>query len=230
MTNNTSSYIDGDGTLVTYEDPYKNLTNEQIQRARELEQSILQKTMGIEISYVKLGRDLSEFNNDECYLACGFPSFKSWADSPELRTLGYRTAHNLIRVHDELVPLLFAHDVEILPSISMMYDLLPMLADGKPEKIIEAVNDIRHLNTRDAKRRIKEIRGLEEVNQLTMFKLHAIISKNTVSVWIYCHASNDHYNCNQHAGNKPIVIKKEHWARFANLFGEENIEYAEKEQ
>lgn len=140
------------------------LTPAFAKEAAKAEREVQQFHGQLGINYLKFAAVLSNFKRNKYYLGLDFKTFDLWADSPALQGIGWRTARNLIRIVDEAIPLIEKHNMmKLLPSISTMYDLLPILNDENGEdKFIEALQAVQGLATRDAKARIKEIRGIPE--------------------------------------------------------------------
>lgn len=156
------SIIGSSGELETYRDPYGVVSQEDVQAAIDLEQKIINERHAIDVGYLRIALDLAQFNERKLYLARGYPSFRDWTDSPEIR-IGYRLAHDLLRIVNEAIPILEKHDaMDALPSISNMRDLLPILADDNAEeKFIEAAYTVKDLTNREAKDAVRQIRGIQ---------------------------------------------------------------------
>lgn len=203
----TLSIIGSDGTLEQYNDAFGDVTEEDVEAAIRLENEIKKHGRTIELSYLKLARDLSEFNKKEYYKARGFESFKTWADSPEL-SVGYRTAQNLLRVADELMPTLVELGLtDELPPIGIMYNLLPLLNDENPkEKIRQAVTSVGGLSFRDAKEVIRGIRGLAASTDVVKFSAKLKLGPSTNSFDLFVSTPDgDYYK----AGT--LSIKRDEW-------------------
>src|SRR5688572_24171200 len=127
--------MEGD-ELVAYDNPFKNITEEDAFAAEQLESAILSVAGQISSGYLQIARALHEFKEKKYYLARGYETFKSWADSPNLKGIGYRTMHDLIRIYEEVLPILARHDaMDVLPLVqsSKMRALLPVLGDENGE-------------------------------------------------------------------------------------------------
>lgn len=156
------SIIGSSGELETYRDPYGVVSQEDVQAAMELEQKIINERNAIDVGYLRIALDLAQFSERKLYLARGYPTFRAWADSPEVK-IGARLAHDLLRIVNEAIPILEKYDaMEALPPISNMRDLLPILADNDAEeKFIEAAYTVKDLTNREAKDAIRQIRGIQ---------------------------------------------------------------------
>src|SRR5687768_1803667 len=128
--------IGSDGTPERYHDAFASVDEAMIERAAEVQDQILNAAGHLELHYLRLAKGLSTFKREKLYLAVGYESFKEWADSPELKQVGYRVAHDLVRIADEVLPILEKHEriYEKIPPVSTMRDLLPILADENPEQ------------------------------------------------------------------------------------------------
>lgn len=207
----------GTGEIQRYADTFSAVTDKDVARAEEVEGQIIDHTKSIEIHYLKLARALSTFNAEKLYLAKGYPTFRAWADSADIPGLSYRTAHNLIRIADEALPILEKHDaMNLLPPVSTMYDLLPILSDeNAEEKFIEAAERVQGLTTRDAKQEIRAVRGIEEpYDQVKSSILKARVwrgeDKHRIELWI---AAGDRY---YQAGT--VHIDKRDWPEVESVF------------
>src|SRR6478752_8941544 len=100
----------GTGELVRYDNTYDFVKDGDVKRADEVADEIIEHSRTIELHYLKLAQALSTFNSERLYLAKGFPSFRVWAESNEITGLSYRTAHNLLRIADEALPILQRND------------------------------------------------------------------------------------------------------------------------
>jgi hypothetical protein len=96
----------GTGEIQVYTDTFGNISEEDIERAQYLEQCILEESANVELGYLRMARDLSEFKRDELYKARGFETFRLWADSPDLKRVSYRSAQRLVQIADEAIPIL----------------------------------------------------------------------------------------------------------------------------
>ena len=213
----TYAIIGADGTLETYSDIYKEETPERFERASELQQEIIEATYRIEASYLRIAKAVATFKQERLYLSLGFPTFKDWADSPELPNFGYRTAQRYVQIVEEVLPLLDERGMmEFLPMISVMSELLPVLNDenGK-DKFIEAVQEIHGLSGSDARARIREIRGLPEKTYPTIFKAVVTRGEPYHTVRIYAQGDNP-YEC---TNTGPIRVKPRDWGRWEERFG-----------
>ena len=220
MSKNDSQYVIGsDGSMEVYDDRYKQVTDEVVQRAQELEQDIIARGVDLKIGYLRLARSLAEFYNDKLYLARGYPSFHAWAESPEIG-LQYRTAMNLVRIANEAIPILQRNNaLELLPSVSTMYDMLPILSDeGAEQKFVLAAQEVQGLTNRDAKQRIKEIRGTAKAYDEELPAIfHAQVKDrgDVHEVFIRCNTGDDMYSLTTRG---PLIVKKRDWPRLERIF------------
>lgn len=212
--------IDGSGELVAYDDHFKDVTEEDVQRAELLEKDILRIAGTISTNYLSIARDLSEFKEKKYYRARGFESFRAWADSPNLKGIGYRTAHDLIRIYEHVLPILARNDaMETLPMIQSgkMRALLPILGDeGAEEKIIEAAYAIQDLTTKDSYAAIHEIRDKKDPFDdvmPTVFKARVRYGETFHKVTITAIDNEDIYDCGV------LSIKTKDWKRWESRFG-----------
>jgi len=208
------------GELVAYADPFKNVTEGDVDAAEQLEQFILAQAGAISKGYLMIGRALSEFKSKKCYLARGFDSFQAWADSPNLMGIGYRTAQDLIRIYEDVLPILAEHDaMDVLPFVqsSKMRAILPMLGDeDAEEKIIDAVYKIKDLTTKDAFAVINEIRGKNDPfddKMPTVFTAKVMYGESFHKVIITASNNDDVYTVGT------IHIKPRDWPRWEDRFG-----------
>lgn len=204
--------------VVPSNDPFSTVTPEMVQRADDLELLILQEQGRIQIGYFELGRALSAFKSEGLYLAKSYTKFEDWANSAELQGLGSRTAYNLIRIVDEMLPLIEKYGLmDALPSLSTMYDLLPILNDDNAqEKFIEALKAVYGKTNKDAKLIIKQIRGVEPRGSDNAFFKLVVVSDdgNQYGVRIYCTTPDNYYEMT----TSPLKVKRVDWARFEALY------------
>src|SRR6478735_9332099 len=174
--------------MMAYDDTFKDLTPEDHQRAVEFESEILEDFGNLQATTIQIAKKLSDFKRNKVYLALGWNTFDLWADSPRLIGMGKRTARNLIRIADELLPIFDKYDAfEALPTISTMYEMLPMLShDDAEKKIIDAAYQIQGLTTRDARQVIREARGMEDNPEHVMFKAVVEDLDTKLGVRIFC--------------------------------------------
>lgn len=214
----------GTGEVQTYENLYAAVTPEMVERAETLERQILHTNANIQVKYFELGKMLVEFKNEKLYLARGLPTFKDWADSDDLKGLGSRTAYNLVRIAEDLLPILdkhgfFAEDSTTpIPGISTLYDMLPILNDEDAEdKIVRAVKDVQGLPTRGAKDAIKEIRGIktEPEEQPALFKCVYQPIGDHIRFDMWCSTGDDFYQVNERG---PLMVRKADWPRLEQMF------------
>jgi len=155
-----SSQIDGSGELLTYPDVYKNVTQEDVKDAIDIEKTIIHVKSLIERGYYAIAKALDEFERRRLYLARGFDTFSAWCESDDV-DIGYRLAHDMLRIVREAVPAL-GDGVDLdAYGISKARALLPLLADenGK-EKLQQAFEDTAQLTVKDTNQYVKEIRGI----------------------------------------------------------------------
>ncbi len=212
--------IGGDGAVERYHDPYGLVTEDQVKRAHELETEILQQINQVEVSYLRIAKSLSTFKREKLYLARNFTSFQQWADSEELSKLSYRSAQRLVQIADDALPLLVKHDLmEMLPSVSALGDLLPLLNDDDGEtKFVQAIKDIQGLTNKDIKALVKERRGLADPldkEQPAIFSAQVERGTEYHRVQIFCSDGVDYYKVTP----QPLMVKPKHFARFEERFG-----------
>lgn len=172
---NKEFYREADGSIVEYPDAYK-LSESEISDAERMEQYILAEQRQIKQSFLKIGAALNIFEDQKYYLGRGFPSFRAWLNSPDIE-ISYRLAHDLMRISNELVPKIGMDNIEKIP-VSTLREMLPMLSDGtSDEDLLELVEDVDGLTTRDAKGMIRERRGVKEGIQPVLF--HATVTKGS---------------------------------------------------
>lgn len=211
------TFMGSDGSIERYDDAYQ-VDEETYELAVGIENYILEQQMNIKHSFLKIGAALIKFEEQELFKARGVPSFRAYLSS-DMFEFSYEHATRLMRIVKELVPIL---GEEGLPSLSKLKEILPMLGEGWSEDEIRyAVSEIENLNTRDAKARIREIRGIKDNPTLPFFK--AVVKEegdfNVVAVERIGGDDGDYYN----AGT--LYIKKKDWSRWADNFGEGFVEY-----
>jgi hypothetical protein len=218
----TDSYtiMGSDGRPERYHDAFARVDEAMIERAAEVQDQIMNAAGHLELHYLRLAKGLSTFKREKLYLAVGYESFKEWADSPELKQVGYRVAHDLVRIADEVLPILDKHDRmyrEPFPPISTMRDLLPILADENAEQsLITALDEVAGLSNRAAKDRIKELRGIStpiDAKSPAIFKAKVTMGESFHKVDITCSDGVDFYNVGT------LRIKPVHFARWSERFG-----------
>lgn len=216
----TQWVIDGSGELIPYADEFKNVTQEDAEAAELLEAEILMTAGQISVGYLQLAKRLYDFAEKKYYLARNFSSFREWANSPNLKGIGYRTARDLVRIYTEVIPILAKHDaMEVLPLIqsSKMRALLPILADENAEdKIIEAAYRIKDLTTEDSYAAIKEIRGIHDEfgeEMPVIFKAKVLRGESFHKVIVTAIDNDDNYQVGM------LTVKPKHWTRFEARFG-----------
>ena len=212
--------IDSDGELRSYPDPYKNVTEESLQKADELEGILLDRVSKIEVHYLEIGKVLAQFKDEKLYLAKNFPTFAAWCDSPYLSRIGYRSAQRLIQIVNEALPLLERNNaIDVVASIGVgtMGDLLPILRDEDGEqKFVEAAYAVKDLTNRDAKDRIKELRGIDvplEKETPTVFKAKITRGQTYNKLRVFASNGPDYYECGI------LNVKLRDYPRFEARFG-----------
>lgn len=200
----------GTGELISYPDVYKDVTDEDIKLAKALEEGFLKHKASIEQSFLTMGRYLVAIRDRKAYLALNYPSFSLWCQSPGI-DIGYRQAHDLIRITEELVPRLEAANVPALDSVSKMRELLPLISEG--HDVAEAAELVRDLTVQDTKATLKDIRGIEDKQEPTVFKAYVTPGPNFNTVKVVCYDEHAVYT----AGT--LQIKPEHMARWTSRFG-----------
>lgn len=212
--------IDSDGSMVAYNNPYDDITVEQVNQAQQIEEEILQKVGLIETSYIQIGALLAKFKEEKLYLAANFASFQLWCESPNLSRIGYRSAMRLIQIVNEALPILAKHDATNLVAelgMSTMADLLPVLNDDNgEEKFIEAANAVVGLTNKDAKQEIKAIRGIEKPIDAEMpLVFRAKVQRGDTFHRVEVRAD---WGAGEYKAGV-LSIRKDHWARWEERFG-----------
>lgn len=162
-----SYQIDGDGSLVAYPDPFKHITPAQADLAQIAENEILVTKIEIEGNFLRLAYLLDHFEAEQLYLARGYESMKTWAESPEIE-IAWRTVQDLLRIRREAIPLLEATvgddgEVErmiLSAGISKVRTALPLLRDAKPDDFVELVAAAPQMPWNDVRNEVKDRRGL----------------------------------------------------------------------
>jgi hypothetical protein len=209
---NKEYYLDSDGSIVHYPDAYK-VTPLQREEAEKLGKYIVAQQDTIEASFLKMGQALALFEEQEMYKAYGVPSMRVWVK--EHCHFSYEHATRLIRIVRDLLPVL--GEVETLLPVSTMKEMLPMLTEGAtPEEIREAFEEVQGLTTRDAKARLRELRGVEEPPIPTTFRASVVQGEtyNFVSIMRYGD-DGDIYEVTP----QPLRIKPKDFPRWAERFG-----------
>lgn len=206
-------YQGSDGNLEYYPQIYKP-TDDEVEAAQKLEQYIIEQQQNIQGSFLKMGAALLKFENDKLYLARGVPNFQSWVS--EHCDFSYAWAKSLIRIVRDLLPVL--GEVEEMPSVSTMRELLPMLSEGRSQaEIREAFEEVQGLTVRDAKHRLRELRGIEEPPIPTTFRARVQEREDFVLVTISRFGDDgDIYDLTSRG---PLYIKKKDWPRWQDRFG-----------
>lgn len=219
----TFSYIGSSGEMESYPNPYANAAN-NAEAAQRLEEYMIEVEKTLDQNFLKLGAALAFFEDNEYYLARGCPSMHVWLNGTELH-VSYKLANDLMRVVRNLVPLLTDGN-EDLPnlSVSSMRELLPLLADNiSAEDMKNVAGEIEGMTVRDARRHVRELRGIEEPEQPTIFRARVETGEEYHRVWITRTGEDgDIYSVN----NQPLTIKPKDWARWQDRFGV-FISYAE---
>lgn len=152
------SFIDSDGSLQTYSDPYGNVKQEDVDKAIFFENKVRQALGAIQAAYIAAGQALDVIEAERLYLARGYPTFKDWLRSPEIG-ISYRLAHDLIRIVREALPVLMNRNaMDLLPNVSIMRSLLPVLESGE-DQFIAAAQAVQGKTVEDAHREIARIQG-----------------------------------------------------------------------
>lgn len=155
---NKEWYKSADGSLEFYPDTYQ-IPLADVDASEKMEQFIINEQRNIKMSFLKIGAALNVFEQKKLYLGRGLPSMRAWLDSPDIE-ISYRLAHDLMRIASELLPKI-GDRVENIP-VSTLREVLPMLSDGSgDESILELLDDVEGLSTRDAKKVIRERRGVK---------------------------------------------------------------------
>jgi hypothetical protein len=216
----TTYAIDSSGELVAYSDAFKGITEEDVTKAEILEAEIINAAGQISAGYLKIAKKLHEFKEDKYYLALGYESFRAWADSPNLKGIGYRTAHDLIRIYTDIVPILARHEaLDALPFVQSgkMRAILPILGDEDAEqKIIDAVYTVKDLTTKDSYAAINEIRGKKDFyddDLDTVFKAKVFYGESYHKVIVTAVNNDDVYQVGM------LQIKLKDWPRWEQRFG-----------
>lgn len=153
---NKEWYLEADGSVVQYPDAYQ-IPYGDVEASEKMEKFILNEQRNIKVSFLRIGAALNVFEQKKLYLGRGLPSMRAWLDSPDVE-ISYRLAHDLMRIAGELLPKI-GDRVEDIP-VSTLREMLPMLSDGSSdEAIMEMLDDVQGLSTRDAKKVIRERRG-----------------------------------------------------------------------
>lgn len=221
---NTFTQVGGDGALETYNDPFAIVTEEMQKQAQEIEQRVLETNGKVTGSYLRMARDLSTFKANKLYLARGFESFQAWGESPELAQVGWRTMYDLVRIADEVLPMMERNNLlDEIPSISNLYALLPILNDDDgEEKFLKALAAIKGQSVRDAKETIREIRGIsgkESKTQATYFNFR--VDNQTEDYKKGVLLSGLGGETAYEMGTLRIAAKD--WAAFEKMVGEKNV-------
>lgn len=164
--------IDGDGTLVAYPDPFKHVTPAQAQTAAQYENNIIATKDEIEAHFLSLAYQLDRFDRERHYLARGYESMKTWAESPEIE-IAWRTVQDLLRIHREVIPMLADHIADpndpdhyaaqsmvLKAGISKVRTALPLLRDGKDADFIDIIEAAPQMPWNDVRNEVKDRRGL----------------------------------------------------------------------
>lgn len=164
---NKEVYLDSAGSIAIYPDAYQ-LDAADVHDAQETYQNILREQASIKVSFLKIGAYLNAFEERRLYLGLGLPSMRAFLSSDQIE-ISYRLAHDLMRIAKELAPRIGADNIAKIP-MSTLRELLPMLSDGSSDDdIMELVDDVQPLSTRDAKALIRERRGVDEGNPPVIF-------------------------------------------------------------
>jgi hypothetical protein len=217
----TQFLVGSDGKMEAYEDSFRLVSQEDVEKALELENNILVVAGQISTAYLQIAKALAEFKDKKYYKARGFETFNLWAESDNLKSIGKRTAHDLIRIYNEALPIFAKHDaMDALPMInsSTMRALLPILSDENGEdKFIEAAYAVKDLTVRDSYATIDEIRGkpnrYEEDDLPTVFSAAVKRGPNYHTVEIVCLDPEQTYTVGK------LTIHRSHWPAWEKRFG-----------
>lgn len=206
-------YIDSDGSVVKYEDPYV-VTEDEYNIATELEARIIDVRQDIDKDFLVLAQLLDMFESNNGHIARGYPSFRAWVSSPEI-DLSYRVAHDLLRIVREVLPIL--GEREEIPSVSKLRELLPLLADEQgEEKFLDTFDRTQNTTVRDTREIVKEVRGQPTaIEQEHPAIFRAAVTRGEVfhRVVVTCVTGTDQYRVGE------LQIKPAHYARFEQRFG-----------
>ena len=216
-------YMGSDGNLEHYPQIYQS-DDEKIAMAEGLEKYILEQQQSIEKSFLKIGAALIKFEEDELYLARGVPNMRTWLQGPEF-SFSYEHATKLMRIVRDLLPML--GDRPPLP-VSKMAELLPMLPTSTPEEVVSAYEEIEDLTVKDAKARLRELRGLEPHTMPVTFYARVQRGETNHHVWLSRTGEDgDHYNMTPRS---PLIVKRKDFAAFVErALGNAFIEYEDSD-
>lgn len=164
----TSWQIDGDGTLVSYPDPFKNVDQEVVSRSIQQEDQIIHTKIEIESNFLKLAYLIDEFDNEGLYFARGYETLRSWAESPDIE-ISWRVVQDLLRIKREVIPLLedqyndstLANKKILEAGISKVRTALPLLRDAdRSADFIDVIEAAPSMPWNDVRKEVKERRGL----------------------------------------------------------------------
>jgi len=211
-------YMGSDGNMEYYPDAY-DVGAEQIEEADRYEEFILKQQDGIEKSFLMIGAALAQFDQKMLWKAKGYPSFRAWVSAPEIH-FSYEHANRLIRIVNELLPALDITTTDY--PVSVLKELLPMLSDGSgEEKVKEAYEAIEGMTVSDAKKTIREMRGIEESAPQLIFRARVVIGEDSHKVGIRRTGGED--GDIYEVGT--LTIKKKDWKQWESRFGQNFIEY-----
>lgn len=206
--------IGSTGEIEVYQDAYANITEENINSIQGFTDYIHEQENTIGGSFLKIGAALLEVEKGQLYKAAGLPSMAVWMQSEKFH-MSYEHGTRLMRIVRDLVPVL---GVDNLPSVSTLKELLPMVSEGAtPEQIREAAEEVSELTIKDAKARLREIRGLEEKPRATLFK--AIVDTRNGGNYITIKRYGEDGNNYDVTERGPIWIRSDDWAVWADRFG-----------
>lgn len=161
----------GSGELEVYQDATKGITPVLADEAKEAEAFILGSLHATEVVYLHLGELLKEFRDRNYHKACGYDSFRQWANSAECSRLNYQTANNLIRIVEGLKPIFERGDLNIEDyPMSILRAMLPLVGDYTDDDIIQVARDARHLTVTDTNALVKTKRGIKLHPEPVVFK------------------------------------------------------------
>jgi hypothetical protein len=213
---------EGTGELETYVDAFKDVTDEQVQLALQTERQILAMANGIHEASLNLGYALQLFRDAELYKARGYETFDLWADSAEMANVGKQTAKYLIRIVENIVPIL--ENTDNLPSeypVSTLRAMLPLLAEERGEElVVEAAESVKGLTCRDAAAIIKEMRGVGTTSddEPDVIKAYVTMGETEHKVETYMFRADGSFT---HLGD--WVVSRKDYALVGKMFGK-NLE------
>lgn len=227
MSQDCSHQIGGDGALERYADPFKNVTQEDVQLAQAAEVQVLQAKADVELGFAKMAFLLDKIEEQKLYRALGYERFKDWVESPDIE-ISERVAQDLIRIRRQVVPMLGDGAEGKIGDIgiSKVRAMLPLLRDQGGEERFQELTDRLldpaqpKLTWNDVRAEVKRLRGQEkaiDARYPAIFKARVTKGDPFYRVRIACMDGVDTYDVTAHG---PVLVKPEHWPRFEALFGE----------